>query len=104
MKFLTSILLLVAPIALALPTSDATLEVRQSCYVQCGNTCYSSNQIQAALNAGFNYYSNDDQAGSSTYPHRYNNYEGFDFPVSDPYQEFPLKTSGVYSGGKSSHV
>ncbi len=29
------------------------------------------------------------------------NYEGFDFIVSGPYQEFPIKSSGVYSGGKT---
>ena len=39
-------------------------------------------------------------AGSSTYPHKYNNYEGFDFPVTGPYEEFPiLKSGAVYSGG-----
>jgi hypothetical protein len=30
----------------------------------------------------------DHAQGSSSYPHTYNNYEGFDFPVSGPYQEF----------------
>ncbi|KAG8419417.1 hypothetical protein J3458_004285 [Metarhizium acridum] len=35
-----------------------------------------------------------------TYPHRYNNYEGFDFPVDGPYNEFPILKSGrIYSGG-----
>lgn len=24
---------------------------------------------------------------------------GFDFPVNGPYQEFPIRTSGVYTGG-----
>ena len=28
------------------------------------------------------------------------NYEGFDFPVSGPYQEFPIQESGIYTGGK----
>lgn len=31
---------------------------------------------------------------------QYHNYEGFDFPVSGPYQEFPIKTNGVYTGGE----
>lgn len=30
------------------------------------------------------------------------NYEGFDFPVPGPYQEFPIEESGVYTGGTSS--
>jgi hypothetical protein len=108
MKFLTNILLFVAPIALALPTTAPTaepveiaaVEVRQSCYVRCGSTCYTSAQVSAARSAGYNYYRQGSEAGSSTYPHTYNNYEGFDFLVSGPYQEFPLRTSGTYTGGK----
>ena len=107
MKFFTNILLFAAPLALALPTSvstsapveDAALDARQSCYVRCGSTCYTSAQVTAARNSGYNYYRQGSQAGSSTYPHTYNNYEGFDFLVSGPYQEFPLRTSGAYTGG-----
>ena len=108
MKFLINALLLIAPVALALPTSAPTeeaveiaaVEARQSCYVRCGSTCYTSAQVTTARNAGYNYYRQGDEAGSSTYPHTYNNYEGFDFLVSGPYQEFPLSTSGAYTGGK----
>lgn len=42
---------------------------------------------------------NNDRAGN--YPHTYNNYEGFDFPVAGPYIEFPIKSGGPYTGGKS---
>lgn len=109
MKFITSLLLLLTPVALALPTSvvteveapvEAEIEARQ-CYVQCGSTCYTSSQVSAARSAGYNYYRQGSQAGSSNYPHTYNNYEGFDFLVNGPYQEFPLRTSGAYTGGKS---
>jgi hypothetical protein len=105
MKFLSSLLLLLTPLALALPTTIGTeaieseIEARQ-CYVQCGSTCYTSSQVSAARSAGYNYYRQGNQAGSSTYPHTYNNYEGFDFLVNGPYQEFPLRTSGAYTGGK----
>jgi hypothetical protein len=106
MKFLSSLLVLLAPVVLALPTSVVTeapveeaIEARQ-CYAQCGSTCYTANQVTTARNAGYSYYTKGTQAGSSTYPHTYNNYEGFDFLVSGPYQEFPLKTSGTYTGGK----
>jgi hypothetical protein len=105
MKFLSSLLLLLTPLALALPTTIGTeaveseIEARQ-CYVQCGSTCYTSSQVSAARTAGYNYYRQGNQAGSSTYPHTYNNYEGFDFLVNGPYQEFPLRTSGAYTGGK----
>lgn len=109
MKFISNLLLLVAPLALALPTSVITkdaaaveeaIETRQSCYVKCGSTCYTSAQVTTARNAGYNYYTQGNEAGSSNYPHTYNNYEGFDFLVSGPYQEFPLRTSGAYTGGK----
>ncbi|RMZ71170.1 guanyl-specific ribonuclease f1 [Pyrenophora seminiperda CCB06] len=103
MKFLASLLLAIAPIALALPTSVVTentaVEARQNCYTTCGSVCYTQAQVNTALKAGVNYYNNNDEAGSSTYPHQYNNYEGFDFPVNGPYQEFPLKKSGAYTGG-----
>jgi hypothetical protein len=104
MKLLNSLLFL-APIAFALPTSVSTslaveepVEAR-ACYVTCGSVCYTSAQASAARSAGYNYYQQNDQAGSSTYPHTYNNYEGFSFLVTGPYQEFPLKTGSAYSGG-----
>lgn len=93
--------LLFAATSLAAPAAipEAELEVRQSS-TTCGNNYYSSSQVRAALNQGYGYYADDDEAGSSDYPHTYNNYEGFDFPVSGPYQEFPIKESGVYTGGE----
>ncbi|KAL6704292.1 hypothetical protein ACN47E_008356 [Coniothyrium glycines] len=105
MKFLSSLLILVGPLALALPTSVSTedaenaLEVRQSGSIICGSTTYTSAQVTAARNEGYSHYTAGTQAGSSTYPHTYNNYEGFSFLVSGSYQEYPLLTSGVYTGG-----
>lgn len=75
------------------------IESRQSA-TRCGSTSYSAAQVRAAANAACQYYQADDTAGSSTYPHTYNNREGFDFLVNGPYQEFPIRTSGVYTGGK----
>ncbi|KAF1846989.1 ribonuclease-domain-containing protein [Cucurbitaria berberidis CBS 394.84] len=105
MKFLSTLLLFIAPVTLALPTSVITeapvenqLEARQ-CFVRCGSTCYTSAQLSAARAAGFNHYKQGTTAGSSTYPHKYNNREGFAFIASGPWQEFPVKTSGVYTGG-----
>lgn len=42
---------------------------------------------------------NKQKAGN--YPHTYNNYEGFNFRVAGPYIEFPIKSSGLYTGGRS---
>lgn len=39
-------------------------------------------------------------ASASTNWNRYNDYEGFSFPVAGPYYEFPILSSHeVYSGG-----
>jgi hypothetical protein len=99
MHFLSAALLFLAPLTVALPVSDSPLEAR-ACDVKCGSTCYTNAQVSSARAAGYKYYSSNTQAGSSTYPHKYNNYEGFDFPVNGPYQEFPLRTSGAYTGGE----
>lgn len=61
---------------------------------------YSASQVNAAVNQACNYYENGQQVGSNDYPHKYNNYEGFDFQASGPWQEFPILKSGVYTGGK----
>ncbi|KAK2031146.1 ribonuclease [Colletotrichum zoysiae] len=65
----------------------------------CGRNTYSTAQVNAASNAACAHIRSGTVAGGSSYPHRYNNYEGFNFRVSGPYYEFPLKTSGVYNGG-----
>jgi hypothetical protein len=61
---------------------------------------YSASQVSAAVNQGCKYSKAGTQVGSGDYPHRYNNYEGFDFRVTGPWQEFPISRSGVYTGGK----
>ncbi|KAF5720941.1 guanyl-specific ribonuclease F1 [Fusarium globosum] len=95
MLFFKSIASLAALVSLAVASP---IESRQSA-TTCGSTNYSASQVRAAANAACQYYQNGDTAGSSTYPHTYNNYEGFDFPVDGPYQEFPIKSGGVYTGG-----
>ncbi|KAF1980858.1 guanyl-specific ribonuclease F1 [Aulographum hederae CBS 113979] len=82
----------------ALATASPILEARQSS-TTCGSTYYSSSKVSTAANAACNYVSSGGHAGSSTYPHQYNNYEGFDFPVGGPWYEFPILSSGTYTGG-----
>ncbi|KAK7429803.1 hypothetical protein QQZ08_003648 [Neonectria magnoliae] len=87
------------PLASLLGVAVASpIEARQSA-TTCGSTSYTAAQVRAAANAACSYYRQGTTAGSSTYPHRYNNREGFDFLVSGTYQEFPLRRSGVYTGG-----
>ncbi|KAL1585152.1 hypothetical protein WHR41_06508 [Cladosporium halotolerans] len=78
--------------------APAPVEKRQGA-VTCGSTYYSSSQVAQAVNQGCDYYQSGQQVGSNDYPHRYNNYEGFDFRASGPWQEFPLLRSGPYTGG-----
>jgi hypothetical protein len=104
MKFSSVFLLGLAPLTFALPTSlvDAPFEVediaKRQCYVTCGSNCYTSAQVTAARNSGYNYVKQGGTAGGGSYPHVYNNYEGFDFLVSGTYYEFPLLKSGVFTG------
>ncbi|CAI6341294.1 unnamed protein product [Periconia digitata] len=112
MKFLTSALFLLASVTstFALPTSvvvsettvvedKIALEERQA-NVVCGSNSYTSAQLTAARNSAANYIKQGGTAGGSSYPHVYNNYEGFDFLVSGTYYEFPLLKSGAYTGGE----
>ncbi|KAI7657978.1 hypothetical protein KC319_g9368, partial [Hortaea werneckii] len=92
MRFLTSALALVAATAFAAPL----LEERQSA-TTCGSNYYSYSQVRAAVNSGCNYVSQGGTACSGSYPHVYNNYEGFDFPVDGTYYEFPILESGQFT-------
>ncbi|TVY58088.1 Guanyl-specific ribonuclease F1 [Lachnellula suecica] len=83
-------------IATALPTA---LEERAA--TTCGSNSYTADQVNAAAQKACAYYQAGTEAGSSTYPHTYNNFEGFSFKVAGPYQEFPLLAShAVYTGGE----
>lgn len=100
-------LLLLLPLTQALPTtttplnpvSDLDLSKRQTA-TTCGNTLYPQQSLQAALNAGCSYTNQGGQAGGSSYPHVYNNYEGFDFAAGGTYYEFPIVMGGAYDGGE----
>ncbi|EME45057.1 hypothetical protein DOTSEDRAFT_61650 [Dothistroma septosporum NZE10] len=96
MRFAFASAVLFAVSAIAAPTSEF---VKRQSSTTCGNNYYSYDQVNDALNQGYNYYENDQQVGNDGYPHQYNNYEGFSFPVSGPYEEFPITESGVYTGG-----
>ncbi|EKG17984.1 Guanine-specific ribonuclease N1/T1 [Macrophomina phaseolina MS6] len=103
MMFFKSLVPLASLLSLAIASpiersEGKPLEVRQSA-TTCGSTSYTAAQVRAAANAACSYYNQGGTAGGSTYPHTYNNYEGFDFPVNGPYQEFPLQKGGAYDGG-----
>jgi hypothetical protein len=67
---------------------------------QCGSQYYSATATNAASQKACSYYNAGTTVGSNSYPHTFNNNEGFDFAVSGPYLEFPILSSGsLYAGG-----
>ncbi|KAF4807502.1 Extracellular guanyl-specific ribonuclease [Colletotrichum siamense] len=69
--------------------------------ISCGQTEYTLTEVRSAADAACQHVEDGTTAGSSSYPHTYRNQEGFDFNgVEGPFVEFPMKTSGVYKGGK----
>lgn len=60
----------------------------------------SESDIDEAVQQGYGYYEKGQTVGSGGYPHQYNDYEGFEFPDSGPYYEFPILSSyNPYTGG-----
>lgn len=98
MQLSFTILPLLAALASAAPAAD----IFRRAEATCGTVYYSASAVNAASVAACNYFRAGNTAGSSSYPHRYNNYEGFNFGgAAGPYQEFPIMSNGqVYSGGK----
>ncbi|KAI9929337.1 hypothetical protein ASPWEDRAFT_156713 [Aspergillus wentii DTO 134E9] len=71
---------------------------RESCQYTCGSTCYWSSDISDAQKKGYSLYKSGDTLHN--YPHEYHDYEGFEFPVSGTYYEYPILSSfKVYTGG-----
>ncbi|EXJ87745.1 ribonuclease T1 [Capronia coronata CBS 617.96] len=79
---------------------NPVLSRRKSCAETCGTVCYYQSTIDKAVAEGYSLYQSGQTEGSDEYPHKYNDYEGFDFPVAGPYYEFPiLHTFKAYDGG-----
>lgn len=77
-----------------------SLTKRQTCVDTCGTVCYYQTTINNAVAKGYSLYQSGQTEGSDEYPHVYRDDEGFNFPVSGPYYEFPILHSfKVYTGG-----
>lgn len=88
------------PLALARHLPSTLLQDRETCVYTCGSTCYWQSDVDEAVAQGYSDYKNGVEVGSNDYPHTENNYEGIDFYVSGPYEEFPILSSyNVYTGG-----
>ena len=70
-----------------------------SAQMTCGRNNYTSDQIEDASDEACRLYRSRKQVGRNNYPHRYNNFEGFEFQGYDaPFQEFPIVSGGVFDG------
>ncbi|KAI9705303.1 MAG: hypothetical protein M1820_005133 [Bogoriella megaspora] len=84
-----------AATVLAVPQDPVS---RPACVETCGSVCYWQSDIDAALQKGYSLQKAGQEEDS--YPHQYNNYEGFDFSTSSPWYEFPILSSfKVYTSG-----
>ncbi|KAI0395327.1 Ribonuclease/ribotoxin [Xylariaceae sp. FL0594] len=86
--------------AVAIKSPHQASSARADCAYTCGKVCYTQDDLDAAVDQGYGYYQDDEQVGDNNYPHKYNNYEGFDFPDPGPWYEFPILGSDeLYTGG-----
>ncbi|KAF2657767.1 ribonuclease-domain-containing protein, partial [Lophiostoma macrostomum CBS 122681] len=80
--------------------SASPIHQRASCVYTCGSVCYWQEDIDEAVAAGYKQLKAGTTLGSGSYPHVYNDYEGFSFPTSKPWYEFPILSSyAPYTGG-----
>lgn len=88
-------------LAVTTTVSAAPAELERRAAATCGSQYYSATQVNSASVTACNHFKAGTALGG--YPHRYNNYEGFNFKdYSGPFQEFPILSSGsVYTGGLS---
>ncbi|KAL1890170.1 hypothetical protein Sste5346_008464 [Sporothrix stenoceras] len=97
---LSASVLLLGVSAFAGVATATPVAARDTCVYTCGSVCYWQSDIDAALAKGYSLYQSGSTLGSDKYPHQYNDYEGFSFPTSAPWYEFPILSSfQVYSGG-----
>ncbi|KAL6856635.1 ribonuclease domain-containing protein [Trichoderma novae-zelandiae] len=100
-KFVAAAVIGLAASASAAAIDSTLVDKRASCVYTCGSVCYWQSDIDAALAKGYSLYeSGDEEASADSYPHQYNDYEGFSFPTAAPWYEFPILSSfKVYTGG-----
>jgi hypothetical protein len=81
-------------------TVSAAPSLHRRAEATCGSNHYTAAQVKEAVDAACQHFQDGTQVGSNDYPHRYNNYEGFEFKgLAGPFQEFPILSSGEYTGG-----
>ncbi|KOS19313.1 Guanyl-specific ribonuclease N1 [Escovopsis weberi] len=83
---------------LSVSVAAVPADKRAACVYTCGSVCYWQSDIDAARAQGFGLLSSG--RTDDSYPHQYEDFEGFNFPTKDPWYEFPILSSfKVYNGG-----
>ncbi|KAG9121322.1 hypothetical protein FRC07_002749 [Ceratobasidium sp. 392] len=95
-------------LAIPAPTKTIPFEKRTISGVtaaDCDGFTFTSAQVAAAASAAATHVSKGTTVGSNSYPHVFNNREGFTFNSGcrAPYYEFPLFRGSVYTGGDPSY-
>ncbi|CAE6511716.1 unnamed protein product [Rhizoctonia solani] len=95
-------------LAIPAPTKTTPLDKRTITGVtaaDCDGFTFTSAQVAAAASAAASHVAAGTTVGSNSYPHVFNNREGFTFQSGcrSPYYEFPLFRSSVYTGGDPSY-
>lgn len=93
--------LLTASLAALAAANPVAVDKRQSGSASCGGNTYSASQLRSAMNEGCSLHQDGETIGNNNYPHTFNNREGLPFETSGPFQEFPIVSGGVYTGGRS---
>ncbi|CAE7088736.1 unnamed protein product [Rhizoctonia solani] len=95
-------------LAIPAPTKTTPLEKRAISGVtaaDCDGFTFTAAQVSAAASAAASRVASGSTVGDNSYPHVFNNREGFTFQSGcrAPYYEFPLFRSQVYTGGDPSY-
>ncbi|KAK4226618.1 Ribonuclease/ribotoxin [Podospora fimiseda] len=93
---LSSIIAATALYAAAFTVAQGTTSLSS---LSCGSKTYTKQQVDDAVAEGCKLFSNNQQVGRQNYPHKFNNFENLVFATSGPYQEFPIISNGVFTGG-----
>ncbi|QRV93470.1 guanyl-specific ribonuclease F1 [Ceratobasidium sp. AG-Ba] len=106
----TVVFVALSGLALAIPAPTKTIPLDKRAIsgvtaADCDGFTFTAAQVSAAASAAASRVASGTTVGSNSYPHVFNNREGFTFNSGcrAPFYEFPLFRSQVYTGGDPSY-
>ncbi|KAI9050316.1 hypothetical protein LZ554_005483 [Drepanopeziza brunnea f. sp. 'monogermtubi'] len=88
---------LLLTVALSAPI-PATIETRKASTV-CNEVSYTAAEVTECTDAAYSHHKKGTKPPGSQFPQEFENLEKFTLAVKPPYEAFPLKKEGVYTGG-----